>query len=529
MENIKSLFKFENLLNSRKQGKMQKSRALAILSAFGLFCLSFAISFIVIFALSFVGDDSNALGMLSFIICIVQVILFFFSLTTQMKSIFSNKDKILLAYLPISKWQIYLAKSLNCLLNLFYVNLIITVPALVCFGIIFELGYQFFIVSVVGVILMPLLPFALANLVLVPVMYIQNWLKNKNILKLFLSVAATIVVFYFYSKFIFQVADVVLLKDTSGGNILERVAEIFKLNWIPSTWFANFLSLKNLAISLSAVLSASFGLPALSLSIGALTYKQIFNKALVEKNVAKAIKTKTNKKNKFWTYFILELKDLFRSSSYSYTYFGMAIAMPIMVWFCNNFILSFAVDKVGESIIFGTTLLVVLIFASIICSPTASFISKEGDNFWILKTNPNGIKIPLLAKSMVGVFSSVIALVSTFIVIVACGQINIISALTVLLISLIYVIGLIAMGLIINLQKPNIFFDNKENNTNMVIHMFISFIMSVCVGVASIIFSYSLDFWIVSLVATGIVLLFSGINVSLLFAKHAKFYARIEV
>lgn len=529
MKEILSILKLDMQIEKRSNGKAKNKKLLNFFASLAIMLIVAAFITLAVIMLSYVADESNILGLLSFCLCVIEVVLFLFAISNQIKIIFAYKDKMTLAYLPVEKWKIYMAKALNCLVKIYSLSTMMTFPLLVSFGIIFQMSFSFYLLSIVILILIPLMPFALANLILVPIMFVQNLLKNHAIINLLIKIILLVVVFYFYSEFIFNVADVVLLDKSGAGNILLQIGDVFQHQGLPSTWLADMLLLQNVTYGVCLTVFVSVISPILTLTLGAVTYKNIFNRALIEKTVAKVVKSNNNPVTPFKAYFRMEFKDLFRSSTYSFTYFGMAVAMPIMVWFCNNFILNFAVEKIGEAIIFGTTLLVVLIFASIICSPTASFISKEGDNFWILRTNPRGITIPLLAKSLVGVIVALVAVLTTFIVIVACGQIDFLKGCVIFVVAIIYLIGLVAMGFNFNFYRPNLFYNNKENNSNMIMHMVISFLFSLIVGVASIILTYSLPFWAVSLIALAFVLVFSLVNLLLLLTQYKKLYAKMEI
>lgn len=527
MENIKSLLKLEFKIN-RKNGEKIKNTISSILFAILTICLMGVISYFVITSLFLVGG-SNKKGLFSFIILALQVIIFFYTISNQLKIMFLYKDKVTLSYIPVSKWQIYMAKYIYCLIQTYLVNFLICLPVMISLCFVFSLQMIGYFISIFIVLILPLLPYALATLCVTPLMFVYNWLKNKNALKLIISVVLTVVGFYFYMQIVFNVATLTLLKDVPTTNLIDIITSFCSTNYLPSTWFANILFNYNVWFYIIIVLILSVMLNAIGALLGATSYLNIFNRALVEKDFSKHIVTKSKPRQVFWAYFITEFKDLFRNSNYSFTYFGMTVAMPIMVWYCNKFILDFATEKIGENIVLGTTLLVIFIFVSIICSPTAMFISKEGDNFWILKSNPRGITLPLFAKSLIGVLSSFVAVVASIVAICASGFVPWVMGLIILGLAIVYIFGLVAMGLILNLYRPNIFYLNHENNSNMLIHMIVSFILSMIIGIMSIILSFSIDILLLSLLCLIVVLLFTIVNVVLLLTQYKKLYARMEV
>ena len=526
MNEVKSLFKLECKL-ARGKGSKSKRLLSNIFSCLGLMLFVAAFAFMFTASQQYIGDVTNIVGNLSLVVLILQAILFLYSISNQQKNIFLYKDKLTLAYLPVSKWHIYLAKSLKCLLDVYIVNFIISIPTLLMFGFLFVLPAKFFGFMFVVVLLLPMLPFGIANLCLIPLMMFHNFLKNKSWLRLILSIVITVVVFYLYIKLVFNVANIILLQDSSAENLLQILANFSKSPFLPSTWISMFL-LETNVLYLILIFSVSLLVAGVAVTIGCVTYKNIFNRAVVERTVAKVIPTKLKQRKAFNAYFITEFKDIFRNTNYSYTYFGMAIAMPLMVYSCGKFMIDFAVERIGENIIFGTTLLVILIFISIICSPTAAFISKEGDGFWILKTNPRGINLPLFAKSMVGVISSVTALLVTIIILASTGMISVLSALYIFVLSSVYIVGLVALGLVLNLYRPNLFYSNIENNSNLLIHMLVGFVLSIAIGVLAIFTSFSYQIIFVALFSLAVISIFTAIVVAVLLSQSRKLYANME-
>jgi len=528
LNSIKTLLKLEFTLNKNLNANKQKKNKLFFFSYVFTFVFMLLISFVFLGGFYFIGGEDK-LGQLSLFITIMQVILFFYALSNILKRIFNSKDKPLLAYLPVSKWHIYMAKSIYILFKTYILNFTIFLPTLIIFAILYKMNVTFYLLTIFVILFLPLLPFGLALIVSTPMMYVQNWLKNKNVLNLILSIILTVIGFYFYSKVIFAIADIVFLEKVDSGNLLINIANVFTSIYFPSTWFANVLLIKNILFSLLAILLFSILTFVGGYALGSLSYNKIFNDYMVQKTYARHIKTTNKVKKPFLAFFLMEFKELFRSSAYSYTYFGMAVAMPIMVWICNKFMLSFAVERIGENMVFGTTLLVVLVFISMICSPTASFISKEGESFWIIKTNPKGITTPLFAKSLVGVLASTFALISTFIILIAFRFITVVYGVVILAIAILYMIGLIALGLFINLLKPNLFKGNQENNFNMVILLLISFVISIALGVVAIIltFGYSITLAITTCMLSVVV--FAIAMLILLLTTYSKLYRRIEV
>ncbi len=526
-QNVFSIIKLEFLLN-RKSDVKWKNTAAFCLTLFAVFLASVFLSAAVISCLTFFGGGTSAFGQLAVIALIITVVLFSYSLTLQVKSIFLFKQKEITAYLPISKKEIYVAKFCACLIKTVVLNFVITLPSLIIFGLVNGYGVLFYLTAFAVMLFMPLIPFCLAGILAVPFVYVYNFLKNKPIIKLFVIIAVMIAVLYFYMSLLFDIANVWLLKDSSAGNIIYSVAEFCQKSFLPNSWVAGIMLKIKVKTNLLPFASVSIGMLVLVLLIGTFTYKKIFNDALVEKNLAKTIITKNKAKSVFAAYFNFEIKDLFRRADLLFTCVGMAIVMPFMVYFCDKFIVQFAVEKLGDTIVTGVTLLVILIFVSIICSPSASLISKEGNGFWILKTNPNGIGLPLLAKALVTVCFAGGSLLITTCVVCFSGIIDFITGIAIFGIAFIYIVALICLGLFLNLANPNVFYEYKENVSNVSTHLLISLVFSLLISIFAIIKSFDLPVQTILTYCLIAVSAIAAICVVLLVLTYKRLYVRME-
>lgn len=527
-QNVFSIIKLEFLL-SRKSEVKWKNTLIFCLTLFAVFSASIFLSAAVIACLTFFGGGTSAFGQLAVVMLIITVVLFSYSLTIQLKSIFLFKQKEITAYLPIDKKEIYIAKFCACLIKTAIINVVMTLPSLIIFGLINGYGGLFYLTAFAVMLFMPLIPFSLAGILAVPFVYVYNFLKNKPIIKLFVIIAIMIAVLYFYTLLLFDIANVWLLKDSSAGNVIYSISEFCQKSFLPNSWIAGIILKISAKTNLLPFASVSASALVSVLLIGTFTYKNVFNNTLVEKNLVKTKITKNKAKSIFAAYFNFEIKDLFRRADLLFTYVGMAIVMPFMVYFCDKFIVQFAVEKLGGTIVSGVTLLVILIFVSIICSPSASLISKEGDGFWILKTNPNGIGLPLIAKALVTVCFAGGSLLITTCTVCFSGIIDFITGVKIFGIAFIYIIALISFGLFLNLAKPNVFYEHKENVSNVFTHLLISLVFSLLISIFAIIKSFDLPVQTVLTYCLIAVSFIAAVCVVLLRLTYKRLYARMEV
>ena len=100
---------------------------------------------------------------------------------------------------------------------------------------------------------------------------------------------------------------------------------------------------------------------------------------------------------------------ILRSFNYSFQYLAMACAAPFMVFFCNRLAASMGTKSVGAGIMPGLTLMVIIIFVTIIVSFASTSISREGNCFFFTKIIPVSYTKQVLTKFFL---YSIVAVVS---------------------------------------------------------------------------------------------------------------------
>lgn len=524
MKNIKTLLNLDNKLNkSLTNGKSKQ-----IFSAVCQILLSVILSVLYFGFFHLLGDTNNSQNYLSSFISIIQVVLFLQIVSNIIKNVYMINDRVLLSFMPISPSEIYFARLINCIKNCYKLNFLLTFPAFIVYGVLFNFSISFYLLGIIAILLIPIISIGLAIILATPIMIVYNWLRNKNIINLIFSIILTIVGFYFYSKLIFNMADIIIL-EYKKSNLLLLFTNIFQSTYFPSTWIVRFISLSGFLKYFILSFVISLGSLILGIFLGITTYNRIFRNLVVNETYANTYKSRTKKKNAFLSHFLTELKEIFRSSSYAFTYFGMSIAMPIMVLICNSFIVEFAIEKLGHQIIFGTTLFVVLVFISIICSPSAVFISKEGKSFWLLKTNPKGITLPIFAKALVSIILSMSSLILTLVLMIVLKYLTIAGAFAILLLAGIFMLSIINLGLYLNLLRPNLFTTSVHNFSNMATLMLIGFLISIVIGVLSIILSFYETISLIVIINFVILIVFAVSMFLLLKLNYEKLFYRTEV
>ena len=244
MRSIFNMFKLEFLIERReKKSKFTgKKRVIStILNYILSMILTFVVSILAILIIDLVVEAPSKMSYASFIISILQLFYFFFALSTQTKKVYDFEHKMILSNLPILKKDIYLGKTFYHFVKLYIKNLTTTFPILIALGVYSQATIGYYFLSLVATLLMPLIPYALASLIAIPLTFVISWLKGHNFINVSLSVLLTIGVFVIYNILVFNIARIALLEDGSQGNILSDLVALFENPYVPSYWISSFM------------------------------------------------------------------------------------------------------------------------------------------------------------------------------------------------------------------------------------------------------------------------------------------------
>ena len=146
-----------------------------------------------------------------FTLCVTTVV----SIGNVVKNLYMSGDNELLLRFPVSGREILLAKSIYCFVHNVVINLLVMLPIHIIFGVVTGAPVGFYFASLAVIIITIPLPYAIANLLAIPVMMIMNLVKNQFLLVLILLIAAICAVFILYMTALGGVLD--YMRDESAG------------------------------------------------------------------------------------------------------------------------------------------------------------------------------------------------------------------------------------------------------------------------------------------------------------------------
>ena len=249
-----------------------------------------------------------------------------------------------------------------------------------------------------------------------------NFVKNQFLLVLIILIGVLCAGFILYMTALKSILTY-LSEEQLGlfsGEMIARYGEIASKCY-PFKWYAMLLAGGSagyagkdigLAFLYIFLMTAAVGVGAYLVTVK-FYYKTILHGIETEK-VSFHRKTPNMRRSVFGTLLHREFYLILRSFNYSFQYLAMAVAAPVMVYYCNDLASTMGKDTVGAAIVPGLTLMVIIIFVAIIVSFASTSVSREGSAFYHTKI------IPVSYTAQVSVKLFLYALVGTASVVLSC-------------------------------------------------------------------------------------------------------------
>ncbi|MBQ9276645.1 MAG: hypothetical protein IJ226_03530 [Clostridia bacterium] len=561
MQSVKTLFKLD--LKSRfgtvhKIGA--KSRVLQVAN-YLFFALVYAVLILGIVYMSklFIGKAGLTIEFLTLVTMGTMIIATAISTGTVIKNLYMNGDNELLLRFPVSGTEILVSKSIYCFLHNLVVCFALMFPFYITFGVETKAVVGDYFSYVAVILFSSLLPFFVANVIAVPVMKVMNLVKNQFLLVLILTIIAVCGVFVIYMMALGNIVDYLMEsnKNIFSAEVVEKYKN-FALHAYPFNWYAYLINGKKFAgmtggeMALNFLyiflLNAGFGVGAFFVTKTAY-YKTILYGIETEKTSFKK-KIKNHQRNQFHAMLHKEFYLILRSFNYSFQYLAMACAAPFMVFFCNRLAASMGTKSVGAGIMPGLTLMVIIIFVTIIVSFASTSISREGNCFYFTKIIPVSFTKQILTKFFL---YSIVAVVSVALCCAVSGGYYTSEAggkmLTPLDMGAIFgicemvVMALTCLSMWADVKMPtfNVSGDGElvKANKNVALSMIVGMIVAIAYGLFTMVFSFlplKIGNWTivrinqvgdVYLVLTIVSLILLAASASLMFVNLNKRYSKI--
>lgn len=439
-----SALDFLNIGNKKNRKKNVSTSLILTLGALLFAFISGSYCFGMGVAMKQVGQLDVLPGFFMAATCIVMLIT---SIYKAKGVLFGFKDYDMLMSLPVKASKIVASR----LLQLYIINMVFTVgmmvPCYVVYGILANPNPLFYVYAMIALLFIPLIPIIIASIIGVILGYISSHFKFSNI-------ANTVIVLLALMAFVFGSLGV---QDESqliqiGTMFRDKMNSIYPL----ARWFNEAVINFDLMYFLAFILCSLFAFLAFSVVLGS-CFKKL-NTKISAVYSGKKYKLKELKQNSaLGALYKKEAKRYFTCSIYVFnTGFAILImliaAIGIQVAKIDQIDLMVNTPQIAEQV--RNLLPYFISVMAWMCAISASSISLEGKNLWILKSAPIDVKTIFRSKILLHISLTIPTAIITAISLMIKFESTGIDIVLTLLLSIAYCYFSAVFGLFINLKFP---------------------------------------------------------------------------
>lgn len=408
---------------------------IVILAVFVVFFGRFTDIYLSVKTNGLVLTQTRLFELLTMVYTVILVFLVISGVGQINRQLFDADDIKLLTGMPVGARSIFVAK----LISIYFGQLIISVACVLTVNLTVAMhvqqGAMFYASTVLFCFLLPLISLAIAALVSMPYHAVKQLLKNKFVLHFILVTLVTAALFYLYSVVLGAIRDM-LLGDSLRYFFNEQVMNFlrrFTGYLYPAVWFSDILLGRNLLFSWLWL----FGIIVVCLVISGLVIHTLM-RWIMQSRIAGGsgyVHVKTDIKANKHPFLALMKKDflhIFRTPSYTFSYFSIAVIMPLMVYFCLTIGSSIIEKLIGMNCNFEVAIFLTLLFGALTNVFCSTNISRDGEMFFSVKAYPVDYKQVFFSKILLCMMVASISQLISAVLILATGYVGWGQAITIL-------------------------------------------------------------------------------------------------
>lgn len=423
------------------------------------------------------------------------------------KNLYFSGDNELLLRFPVSGKDVLIAKSIYCFVSNLIICFLLLFPFYIIFGALSGMNVGYYFLSIIVMFLISLVPFFVANLIAIPVMQLVNHVKDKFLLILIVLILLLCGGFILYMQLLKEVVQYIENNNINlfSPEVTQNI-KAFANGCYPFRFYADVLAYSQVEGGAGQVFLNLLYIVLIEAAIAVCAYfttiKCYYKTILYSIETGKTALTTKSKivlRSQFSALFRREFFLIFRSFNYSFQYLAMAVAAPVMVYYCNDLAVSYGQSTVGSAIVPGLTLMVITLFTTIIVSFASTTVSREGMCFYHTKIIPVSYKNQVLVKLFLyGIVAMISTAVSCLVVGLVFGPagkgiMTSLEAFMIFLISAILVVSLTCMSIRVDIKHPtfNVSGDGDlvSANKNVALTIAIGVIVAVLFGLFTMLLS----------------------------------------
>ena len=340
--------------------------------------------------------------LISLLLLATQLISLAFAIGNVINTLYLCRDNEMLVCLPITPNQLFVSKLLMIYINELAVSAAIFLPVFISLGFqsYFGLGASYYVSIPIMLLLMPIMPIAVAAFASVPLMSVIKFLKKHTALAIITVFGLVAACLWAYLLLIGNLATEFNIASDQYATVSKVNAVIASIGSKIPVYFQ--LAKAMLSFSTWYFFPIFIAICALVMVATVLFTKRLFFKIAMSslENTIKSTERKSGFKrhSHFVTLLLKEFRCVFRSPADVFEYFLFTLLMPFIVFTYDKLLMTITVNQAGVNMIAGAHVMVVAILAMLSNISSASAISRDGGNFYTSKIIPINYYTQMFAK-----------------------------------------------------------------------------------------------------------------------------------
>ena len=409
--------------------------------------------------------DARVTELLSFIYAVIFVIGVGDGIKNINFALFENEDRKILMTLPVKSSTIFYSKLTSVYVRQLFAVAVMLIPVNIAMANAAEADAVYIGMTILAIPLFPGLTLLASSILCFPVYILKRMLKSKYLISLILATAVLALLFYGYKyilefiRELFTTGNIRFFFDDDVMNFMIAFNKYaYPVNLIAKLMIGAELT-KNILI-LCAVTVAAF---AAGFGVVALLYNKVqLMRASSSKHASSSLKRAGRRKSVFSGLFAKEFFQIYRTPSYAFQYFSVAVIMPLMVYFC----MGIGEDLLKQLIMADASaelgLFLVLTFGALTNTFSATNISRDGYAFYTLKAMPVKPSMIINVKVLFSAMIAVLSILVSAVVLVVAEFVTVGEATYIFFVALFMALAQIAFATGKDLRHPS--FSAEEDN-----------------------------------------------------------------
>lgn len=359
---------------------------------FVLFFGQFARIYVAIPTNNRVDEMQRLYEMLTIAYTVVLVLMVVSGMSAIVSELFLADDVKIFSGMPVSASSLFIAKLIGIYRGQFVFAAAAILTVNISLFLVLPQGVWFIIMTLLACAIFPIISIAIASILALPFYALRQFLQPRFVLMFITVTLVAAFAIVLYSIILGAVKGLMLggrdISEFFNGEVMDTIRVVVSFCY-PCNWLASFLLGHEFIVSSIGIiiLLAICIFTALFIIRGVLI-RAMQSRISGDENFMHSEQPITEEGSVFAALLKKEFVQIFRTPSYMFSYFSVAILMPLMVYFLMDVGASMLTEQFGLDCSLELAIFLTLLFSALTNIFCSTNISREGTMFYSLKALP---------------------------------------------------------------------------------------------------------------------------------------------